>query len=349
MEKYEELYNKVSKIVNPVYLVGGSVRDILLEREPKDYDFTTPIFPDEIEKLVRAAGKRAYLIGKKFGTIGCKIDGEFVEITTFRQEQYSKNNRKPQVDFVQNIENDLKRRDFTINAMAWKNGDLIDLFDGQKDLKNKMIRRVGNPQERIKEDPLRMLRCARFMSQLNFEVEPNLEEKIKENSFRILFISRERWMMELDKILLSENPEIGLNFMMKNRLFNYIIPELSLQYKYDQNSPYHDFDLWTHTLKTVMATPKDIILRWAALLHDIGKPFVRTDKTDRSNYIHHALLGAEIADKIAYQLKWSKDRKKAVLEIVKNHLDKDSPLKKYDDVSKKNKFQVQTGESQNKL
>ena len=134
MKKYEEIYKKVSEILSPVYLVGGSVRDILLGREPKDYDFTTPVLPDEIEKMVRASGRRAYLMGKKFGTIGCKVDGEFVEITTFRQELYTENNRKPQVDFVQEIENDLKRRDFVINSMAWKNGELIDLFGGKEDL-----------------------------------------------------------------------------------------------------------------------------------------------------------------------------------------------------------------------
>jgi tRNA nucleotidyltransferase (CCA-adding enzyme) len=336
MKKYEEIYKKVNEIIEPVYLVGGSVRDILLGIEPKDYDFSTPILPDEIEKQIRTSGRRAYLVGKKFGTIGCKIEGEFVEITTFRQEFYSKNNRKPQVDFVQNIENDLKRRDFTINAIAWQNGKFIDLFAGKEDLENKIIRSVGNPKKRIEEDPLRMLRCARFMSQLNFSVESDLERKIKNNSFRILFVSQERWVMELDKILLSKNPEIGLNFIMKNRLFNFMIPELSLQYKYDQNSPYHDFDLWTHTLKTVAATPPDINLRWAALLHDIAKPFVRTNKIDRSNYIYHAFLGANIVDKIGYHLKWSKTRKKTVVDIVKNHLKIDSPLKEYDNISKKN-------------
>ncbi len=335
MKKYEEIYQKVATIIYPVYLVGGSVRDILLRREPKDYDFATPILPNDVEKLVRKNGKRAYLMGKKFGTIGFKIEGNYIEITTFRSEQYSHNNRKPHVDFVPNLEFDLKRRDFTINAMAWQNGKLIDLFDGQEDLQNKIIRSVGNPQERIREDPLRMLRCARFASQLEFKVDSILEEKIQKNAYKILTISRERWMMELDKILLSENPRIGLNFLMKNRLFNFMIPELSLQLNYDQNSPYHDFDLWTHTLKTVSATPPDIDLRWAALLHDIGKPFVRTNKTDRSNYIHHAILGANIVEKTAIYLKWSNARKNKIVEIVKNHLNKNSALKPYDNISKK--------------
>lgn len=335
MEKYKEIFWKVNEIISPVYLVGGSIRDILLGLAPKDYDFTTPIIPEKVEKLVKNSGRRAYLMGKKFGTIGFKLDGEYIEVTTFRQERYLTHNRKPDVNYVQNIEEDLRRRDFTINAMAWQNGNLIDLFGGQNDLKNKIIRSVGNPQERLKEDPLRMLRCARFMSQLNFEVDETLEEKIKKNSFRILYVSQQRWMMELDKILLTENPEIGLNFLMKSRLFNFMIPELSLQYNYDQNSPYHDFDLWTHTLKTVKATPKDINLKWAALLHDIAKPFVRTNKSDRSNYIHHALLGAKIVEKLGSYLKWSNERKNIVIDIIENHLDKNSILKQYDDMAKK--------------
>lgn len=335
MQKYEEIYKKVSEIINPVYLVGGSVRDILLKREPKDYDFCTPLNPDEVEKLVKSAGRRAYATGKKFGTIGFKLDGDFIEVTTFRQEKYKPNNRKPEVEFVDNITADLSRRDFGINAIAWRNGKFIDPFGGRCDLLERKIRSVGKAQDRIREDPLRMLRCARFMSQINFDVDPYLEGQIKKNAYKILHISRERWVMELDKILLSDDPSIGLDFLMRNRLFNFMIPELSLQYNYEQNSPYHDFDLWTHTLKTVNATPTNIDIRWAALLHDIAKPFVRTERKDRSNYIFHDYLGSHIVDKIANYLKWSNKRKESVTQLVKEHLSQHSELKIYDDLAKK--------------
>jgi len=342
MEKYKNVYQKVSEIVNPVYLVGGSVRDILLKKEPKDYDFCTPLNPNDVEILVKKAGRRAYATGKRFGTIGFKLDGNFIEVTTFRQEKYKPNNRKPEVEFVDNITADLSRRDFGINAMAWRDDKFIDPFGGRCDLLERKIRSVGKAQDRIREDPLRMLRCARFMSQLNFIVDPYLEGQIKKNAYKILHISRERWVMELDKILLSDNPKIGLDFLMKNRLFNFMIPELSLQYNYEQNSPYHDFDLWEHTIKTVMATPQDIILRWSALLHDIAKPFVRTERKDRSNYIYHDYLGFHIVSKIAQYLRWSNERKENVTILIRDHLKPDSILKQYDDLAKKESRSKQT-------
>lgn len=334
MNKYKEIYEAVSKFINPVYLVGGPVRDMLLNSEPNDYDFCTPLDPDTVEKLVKADGRRAYCVGKKFGTIGFKLDGNFIEVTTFRQEKYKPRNRRPDVEFVKSINEDLARRDFTINAMAWRNRKIIDPFNGREDLANGIIRSVGLAQTRIKEDPLRMLRAARFMSKFNFDIDEELKKQIKKNAYKILHVSKERWMMELDKLLLSDYPALGLDLLMESRLLNFMIPELSLQYEYDQNSPWHEFDLWTHTTKVVTATPKDINLRWAALLHDVAKPFVRTDKEDRSNYIFHDYLGADMVIKIANHLKWSNDLKNNVHELVVNHLNESCPLKQYDDISK---------------
>jgi len=334
------MIDKVEKIVSPVYMVGGSVRDKLLQKTPKDYDFCTPLLPEEIEQKIREAGKKPYLIGKRFGTIAMKLDGEMIEITTFRNEKYIKGSRKPEVNFVNNITADLSRRDFRINAIALRNNKLIDPFNGQDDLKTGIIQCVGKPTHRFKEDPLRMLRAGRFASQLGFDIECAIYKAVKDLRHKILEVSKERWMIEFDKILMTDKPSVALNFFMESGLMNFLIPTLSLQYRYDQNSAYHTLDLWGHTSKALDSTPKDITLRWAILLHDVGKPFVRTDKfrideeTNReyvkTNYIKHDLVGAELVEQIARHLKWSNDRRNTVINLVKNHLNDNSPLKEYD-------------------
>ena len=333
------MYKKVNDIISPVYLVGGCVRDELLGNKPNDWDFATPLTPDEIEARVKADGRRAYLTGKRFGTIGFKLDGEFIEVTTFRSEKYIKGSRKPQVEFVKNITHDLSRRDFTINAIAKRGDRILDPFNGRKDLKEKKIRAVGTPSHRFREDPLRMLRACRFASQLGFLIELETGLKIGKLNYKILEVSKERWMAELDKLLLGDHTIFGLNYLMGFRLFNFMIPELSIQFLYDQNSCYHSLDLWLHTLKVVEQLPKDLNLRWAGLLHDIGKPFTRVTnlKTGYYNYIKHDLVGADLVERIARHLKWSNERRETVKELVLNHLREDSPLKEADDKAKRKK------------
>lgn len=330
-----KLYNEVSKILEaPIYLVGGCVRDFLLGIEPKDYDFITPISPDEIEQKIRNINKKPYLVGKKFGTIGVKIEGELVEITTFRKETYSSGSRKPEVSFVSHIEEDLSRRDFTINAIAWRDGHLIDPFNGQEDLKNKIIKAVGVARQRFNEDPLRMLRAIRFAIRFNFSLEDITFKRIKELDYRILKISKERWMLELDKILMEPSVVRGLLLLQTSGLMRFMIPELAIQYNYNQNNKHHAFTLFDHTCLVVENVPYNLNLKWGALLHDIAKPFVRKDKIDRSTYVHHELLGAEIVESIARRLKWSNERREFVVELVRNHLLENSPLKKADMLSK---------------
>jgi putative nucleotidyltransferase with HDIG domain len=355
-EKQKELFQQVRDIFYPevIYLVGGAVRDMVLGVEPHDYDFCCSLEPDMIENKIRTANKRAYLTGKRFGTIGCKIDGEMIEVTTFRGEQYSPHDRKPTVNFVKDIVADLSRRDFTINAIALRldNFHLIDPFGGREDLKNKCIRAVGFPKQRFHEDPLRMLRCIRFATKFGYEIESKTYEKLCHCAPSILDISKERWMDELDKILLTKEVSIGLNYLWRTNLFNYMIPELSLQLNYDQNSAYHNWYLDEHTSKVVEACPKDLNLRWAALLHDIAKPFVRTNsvklkKIDyydegikhdalltKTNYIGHEILGAEMVKRIALHLKWSNERTEAVVNLVRHHLEDDCPLREYDNLGK---------------
>lgn len=324
----------IDEILVPNYMVGGSVRDVLLGVEPKDYDFATPLLPDEIEQKVREAGRRPFVTGKRFGTIGFKFDDKFVEVTTFRSEQYGKT-RKPEVRFVSSITEDLSRRDFTINAIAKRGDKLIDPFGGQVDIQKRIIRAVGNPSERFNEDPLRMLRAARFSSQLGFYIEPETFKSIKKHANKILSVSKERWVQELDKLLVGDYVYLGLNALWESGLMMFMLPELYLQKDYDQNSDWHEFTLSEHSLRTVEGVPKDVTLRWAALLHDIGKPFVRTEnKRGRSNYVFHELVGSEMIYGIGKRLKWSNERLNAVMELVRTHLNENNPLRKSDNQSK---------------
>lgn len=314
----------------PLYEVGGSVRDKLLCLIPHDFDFSTPATPDEIEEAVRKAGKHPYLVGKRWGTVGVKFDGVLYEITTFRTETYA-GSRKPNVEFCDNITADLARRDFTINSMAIGPNGFIDPFHGREDLENKIIKCVGSPKTRFKEDPLRLLRSVRFATQLNFSIEEKTWEKLCKMGSLLLTISKERWVMELDKILMMPNVGAGLQYLMTSRIFNYIIPELAIQYNYDQHTPYHKFTLWDHTRKVVEYSPADLTIRWAALLHDVGKPYVKSYKNaDQNHYIDHEQVGREMTIKIGSYLKWSNTRIKTVSDLVGNHLQNDSPLREAD-------------------
>lgn len=326
------IMNDVTAILSPVYLVGGSVRDMVRGQTPHDYDFATPLSPDQIESAVRAAGKRPYVTGKRFGTVGFKLHDRMIEVTTFRLEEYTSGSRKPQVTFVDDITHDLSRRDFTINAIALKaDGTLIDPFDGQHDLANQIVRTVNKPYDRYNEDPLRMLRAARFCAQLGFDAEPATERQAAKKAHKILNVSHERWVQELDKLLIADHPERGLAFLARTHLLTFMLPELAIQVEYDQDSPYHELELWQHTVKTVRLSKDDLTLRWAALLHDVGKPFVRRkNKRGYSNYAYHERVGGDLVQKIGQYLRWSKARTQTTAQLVYSHLDRDSPLRDAD-------------------
>jgi tRNA nucleotidyltransferase (CCA-adding enzyme) len=346
-----QIITQVNQIIQaPIYLVGGSVRDHLLGQEPKDYDFTTALLPDEVEARIIASGRKAYGIGKKFGTIGMKLkleDGkyEYIEITTYRGEEYDQltkstlaRSRKPTVNFITEIHEDLSRRDFTINAIAMdKNGNIKDFFGGKEDMKKMVIRCVGVPKQRFKEDPLRILRAIRFATKYDFEIEPKTWEYVCKMKFELLRVSKERWVIELDKILGFDNVKVGLDLLMDSGIFGVIIPELALQKNYDQNTPWHDFTLWKHTCRVVDNCPSDNLdLRWSALLHDIAKPFTRTENPKgHSNYLNHDILGAEMSLKVSHYLKFSKARKEFIFKTILNHLKVECVLKEFDDGGKK--------------
>ena len=346
-----QIITQVNQIIQaPIYLVGGSVRDHLLGIEPKDYDFATALLPNEVEARIITSGCKAYTIGKKFGTIGMKLkleDGkyEYVEITTYRGEQYDQptkstlaRSRKPTVNFITDLQGDLSRRDFTINALAMdKNGNIKDYFGGKQDLENKILRCVGIPKQRFKEDPLRILRAIRFATNYNLQIEAKTWNCVCKMKFELLRVSKERWVIELDKILGYCKVKAGLNLLIDSGILGVIIPELGLQKDYNQNSPWHDFTLWDHTCNVVKNCPVDNIdLRWSALLHDIAKPFTRTENPKgHSNYLNHDILGAEMSLKVCDYLKFSKVRKQFIHDTIRDHLKPECVLKKYDDAGKK--------------
>lgn len=338
-EEQATLIDYVQSLFNkPVYLVGGAVRDILLDINPKDYDFSSALTTSEVREQLK--GKhRVHLVGEKYGTVGFNVGEEMIEITTFRTEEYTKDSRKPTVKFVDSVTEDLSRRDFTINAMAIRcdSYKLIDPFDGLANLAERILKAVGVPKVRFKEDPLRILRGIRISSKYGLKIEAVTADRMSRVAYRLLEVSKERWVMEMDKILLmdGDNLESGLNMLWSLGIFKYIIPELHLQLDYAQNSMYHNFELHQHTINVVRATPPKLDLRWAALLHDVAKPFTRTEnKNGTSNYINHDIVGAEMADKISRYLKFSNRRREYIVDIIKNHLNDDCELREYDNKGK---------------
>jgi putative nucleotidyltransferase with HDIG domain len=330
--------NAVNSIVPKCYLVGGAVRDMAMGAEPKDYDFVTPLLPDEVEQHIKDAGRHCWSGGKRFGTLAAKVwfndQWNVVEITTFRHETYQVGSRKPTVTFgVGDITEELGRHDFTVNSVAVKpDGSICDPHGGLQDIEDDIIRAVGNPTIRFKEDPLRILRAFRFISTKGFYIEPLTMKSIIKNLHRLNTVSRERWCQEMDKLLLGDFVNYALAEMFYTGAFKHLIPELHLQVDFDQHSPYHEFPLDMHTRKVVAACPIDhpfpTDLRWAALLHDVGKPFTQTFKDNgQANYIFHDVIGAELVNGIAHRLKWSKARTAFVHDTVLHHItDPDNPL-----------------------
>lgn len=280
------------------FLVGGSVRDHLLDRHAKDYDFCTPLTADEVEDLTRAAGKKPYTTGKRFGTVGFKSNGEMVEVTTFRSEVYTPGSRKPEVKFVDDLKADMSRRDLTVNALALDaDNNLIDFFGGQEDLNNQVLRAVGDPNERFIEDPLRLLRVARFAAQLGFIPDQPLSEAMIEHTPELLNVSRERWVQELDKLLMADRVLPGLVMLHVSGLDSLILPELTLSE-----------DQWKLTIKEFFKDKlKELTLdeRWALLLSNLAPP------SD-----HQTRLNNFLAEGVALRLKFSKARLKVVTHQV---------------------------------
>lgn len=299
------------------YAVGGCVRDTILNREPQDWDITTSARPAQIKALFR----KTVDTGIQHGTVTVLLGGGSYEVTTYRVDGEYEDCRHPkQVEFTTSLLEDLKRRDFTINAMAYNpDTGLVDEFNGIGDLENKVIRCVGNPEERFSEDALRMLRAVRFSGQLGFEIEDKTFNAIKKLAESIGKISAERIHSELNKLLVSSHPEY-LKLAYDSGITAVIMPEFDLIMNTPQRNRYHYLNVGEHTLKMMTETEPERVLRWTALFHDMGKPECMTEDEDGIIHFHgHAAAGAKIAYNIMKRLKFDNDTLNKVVKLVENH------------------------------
>lgn len=303
------------------YIVGGSVRDSLLGKRPDDWDICTNASPQQVIEIFSQFS--VILTGEKYGTVAVAIDDVPVEITTYRTDGEYVNNRSPEsVDFTSSLKEDLSRRDFTINAMAYNHQEgLIDYFNGVEDLKKGIIRCVGYAYDRFSEDALRLLRAIRFATQLEFFIQPSNFVVIIELAQTIENISTERIREELNKILLSSLPSEGIELLYSTNLLNYIIPELLPCYDFDQRSMYHDKSVFDHTMCVLDSVPPRLELRLAALFHDIGKPSTFTlDFFGEGYFYGHHKESAKMTREIMERLKYSKKQIEYTAEVVYHHM-----------------------------
>ncbi|MFG2293207.1 CCA tRNA nucleotidyltransferase [Streptomyces sp. NPDC048603] len=317
-------------------LVGGSVRDALLGRLGNDLDFTTDARPEDVLKIVKPWADTVWDVGIAFGTIGCQKSARVgdavrsfqIEVTTYRSEAYDRTSRKPEVSYGDSIEEDLVRRDFTVNAMALALPEqrFIDPHGGLEDLAARVLRTPGTPQESFSDDPLRMLRAARFAAQLDFEVADEVVAAMEAMSDRIGIVSAERVQAELNKLLLAAHPRKGLGLLVDSGLADRVLPELpALRLERDEHHRHKD--VYHHTLIVLEQAidlehdGPDLVLRLAALLHDIGKPRTRRFETDgRVSFHHHEVVGAKMTKKRMTALKYSNDMVRDVSRLVELHL-----------------------------
>jgi len=331
------------------YIVGGCVRDLIMDRIPKDWDITTSAKPEEIQKIFPDS-----FYENDFGTVGVKVprfisngpDREYdiVEVTTFRIEsKYSDKRRPDAVKFAETLEEDLGRRDFSMNAIAlriinqssafllrakarnsskpsFSNFEIVDLFNGQRNIKEKIIRTVGNPHERFDEDALRMMRAVRFHAELGFAIEKNTLVAVKKYAFQMKHIAQERIKEELTCIILSENPAEGIDMLHKTGLLDFVIPELEKGVGVRQNR-HHIYTIYKHSLLSLKYCPSQKLeVRLAALLHDIAKPQTKRGEGEFATFYNHDHVGARVAKNILERLHFSNEVIKKVILLIDNHM-----------------------------
>src|SRR5215211_3438231 len=306
------------------YLVGGSVRDAFLDLSPdqqRDVDVATDARPDVVERVVRGWADHVWLQGQRFGTVGCEKEGTRIEITTFRADVYRPESRKPEVAFADDIATDLSRRDFTINAMALRRPDpeLVDPFDGAADLAGKRLRTPLEPEVSFLDDPLRMMRAARFIAEFALEPVAELVAAVEELHGRMEIVSAERIRDELAKLLELPDPSAGLWFICRTGLSEEFLPELNAMQL--QQDPIHQHkDVLAHTIAVVRKTRPELRVRLAALLHDIGKPKTRSFGKGGVSFHHHEVVGARMAEERMRALRYPEDEIADVRRLVELHL-----------------------------
>ncbi len=332
-KEVKSVIEKLEKAGFEAYIVGGCVRDFLRGVEPDDWDVTTSAKPEEIQKIFP---KNFY--ENNFLTVTIKTQSKNpklkeIEITTFRSEaKYSDKRHPDEIRFAKTLDDDVARRDFTVNAIALKLGfekkkpsfEIIDLYDGRKDLKNTIIRAVGNPQERFAEDALRMMRAARFSVTLgkDWQIEEKTAEAIKKNADGLKLISKERIRDELVKIIMSERAAEGIDLLRELGLLKYIIPELEEGYKVGQNK-HHIYDCYEHDLRSLDFSAKKNFnqeVRFAALLHDIGKPRTKRGEGQDATFYNHEIVGARMTGQVLDRLKFPKKEAEKIVKLVRYHL-----------------------------
>ncbi len=306
-----------------LYLVGGVVRDAVLDRVDLtgDLDLTTDARPEEIKRLVSPGADAVWDQGARFGTIGVKKGGRCFEITTHRAEAYHPDSRKPAVAFADAVEADLSRRDFTVNAMALRLPDLhlVDPFGGAPDLVGSRLRTPIAPEESFSDDPLRMLRAARFIAGLGLRPEPALTRAVEEMSARLAIVSAERLRAELDKLVVVERPGEGLWFLVRTGLAAEFLPELPAL-ALEQDPVHRHKDVLAHSIAVVEKVPAERIVRLAALFHDVGKPRTRAFGPSGVTFHHHEVVGARMTRDRMRALRYPKDDVDAVARLVELHL-----------------------------
>lgn len=296
------------------YVVGGAVRDFLLGREISDYDITTDALPEQVKDIF----VKTIDTGLKHGTVTVVEDGAVVEVTTYRVDGVYEDHRRPKtVEFSKDLKSDLSRRDFTMNALACdKDGNILDYFGGIEDINNKFIRTVGEADKRFEEDALRMLRAIRFACSTGFTIDEEILKSIERKSSLILYVSGERIKQEMDKALMGDNV-----FMLKKSmpLLREIFPQLARCFTTEQNNIHHVYNVGDHILNSVASVPKKLPLRWAMLMHDMGKPFTRSTDMDGDHFKGHEEMSLNIAERIFDKLKFSNAEKSCIKTMIKYH------------------------------
>ena len=317
----QQLAARLREVGHRAFLVGGSVRDALLDRDIVDVDITTDARPDTTSAVVRGWADAVWLQGQRFGTVGCEKDGERFEITTFRADVYRPESRKPEVEFADDIETDLSRRDFTVNAMALRLPDpvLVDPHGGLVDLAAKRLRTPLAPEISFLDDPLRMLRAARFVAQFGLTPDDALTAAVVELRHRLEIVSAERIRDELSKLLLVDDPSAGLWFLAETDLADEFLPELN-RMRLEQDPIHTHKDVLAHTIAVVRNTRPELVVRLAALFHDVGKPKTRSFATGGVSFHHHEVVGARMTEERMRALKYPNDIVDDVVKLVYLHL-----------------------------
>lgn len=311
------IIDELEKAGYEAYIVGGCVRDMLMQREPNDWDITTSAKPEQVKNTF----KRTYDTGIEHGTVTVILEKEHYEVTTYRIEKEYKDFRRPSgVSFVEEITLDLSRRDFTMNAIAYHpTRGFVDPYRGIEDIAGKRIVSVRSAEERFREDALRILRAVRFAAQLGFEIAADTIKGIKHCKELLAYISKERMREEFLKICLSERPSY-IHVLHELQLLPYIMPEFDLAYETKQNHPHTIYNVAEHTIVAMEQSPKDKVIRLALLLHDIGKPYTKTtDIKGIDHFYNHPKVGAKLAQKILKDLRWDNNTIKEVSLLVTYH------------------------------